>query len=178
VRLDVAVQNPVIVAPDPLRPSSSIATMVAAGLMYSVAKYVNAASTGADNPLLYIRNPVGSGKTLYIYALYVGVTVTNTLMNFLVWYNPTATANGTAATPVNNCIGGGFGASAMLATTLPTITNSGTNIKGIEIKETQVSLMDFLNFSIQVKEGNSLLITGKPSLANKVASITIVWAEY
>jgi hypothetical protein len=156
----------------------NIAALTTAGYVYCFAGQINMTSSGSDNPLLYIENPTGSGKVLYIYSMRFGVNVSNNYANIKVFANPTITANGTTQTPPNRCIGGGFGASDMNVYTLPTVSANGTQIENLEVAENGNSIHSAENFAMHFEENNKMLVTGDPKSNNREAAITIIWAEF
>lgn len=158
--------------------TDNISALVIAGYVYSCAFSVNMASAGVKNPLFLMKNPSGSGKTVYIHSMRFGVDVENNYANFIVFANPTITANGTTETSRNRCIGGGFGASAMSTFTLPTVSANGNPIENVEVASNSSSVEAASHFAIMVKENNNLMITGDPKSNNRTAVITIVWAEF
>ena len=157
--------------------STTIAQFVTNGKVYTVSKNLNMAAADTDNPLVLIKNPSASGKTLYVYATHVGVNVTNVAANFKLWYDPTITANGTVETPRNNNIGGGFGASVMNVFSLSTVSASGTLIGTYAVGQNTNTLPRIDDFSIFLAPGHNLLLTGAPGSNNRVATVTMTWAE-
>lgn len=69
--------------------STSVSTYLESNQMYSAAWDVNATSSGADNPLLLLRNPLGSGKNLFIVKIFAGCTIQNVSVEFNTYANPT-----------------------------------------------------------------------------------------
>lgn len=166
-KIDTTVPNP-----------SNISALVTAGYVYSCAFSVNMASAGTANPLFLLKNPSGSGKTVYIHSLRFGVNVENNYGNFVIFANPTITANGTAETARNRCVGGGFGASAMTTFKLPTVSANGNQLENLEVAQNGNSIEAATHFAIHVAPNNNLLITGDPKSNNREAVITVVWAEF
>jgi len=144
---------------------------------YSTGVSVNQPSSGTDNPLLLIRNPAASGKVIRLWKVNAGVGVTNVFSVFRTWANPTVTANGTAATAVSRNIGGGAPAAVGLVNTTPTVTSNGSQISSLVTGQNNNSVIFADDFSIAIRAGNSLLITGNPASNNRVSELTIVWTE-
>lgn len=157
--------------------ASSISDYVKALKVYTTVVSVNMASSGTDNPLLLLRNPSGSGKTMYLYKTSFGVAVANVFATFKLFSNPTITTNGSAVTPVSNSVGGGAPASTMLTNSLPTISSTGRAVGTYVIGQNVSSLASVEDFSVHVQPNNSVLITGNPGSNNRQAEVTIVWAE-
>lgn len=157
----------------------NISSLVDLGYVYSVGVNVSAASAGTHNPLLYIKNPSGSGKQIYLYKMTTGITVANVFMNFRIYGDPTTSANGTAVTPVNRDFGGGWGASALNVYTVPTVTALGTNILANWVIGQNTNSLDGVEaFSLHVAANHTILITGNPSSNNREAAINVAWAEF
>jgi len=144
---------------------------------YTNAFEINAATGGADNTQILIRNPNGSGKILYFFMLSVGVEINNVFVTYKVFANPTITTNGTAQTPVSLNLGGGAGAAVALVNTLPTVSASGTPLifKLMSQNGDQVELTS--DGILAVNPNNSLLISANPQSNNRVSAYTLHWAE-
>lgn len=97
--------------------NTAIPTELLNGQLFSTSVEANAATSGADNPLLLFRNPVGSGKTCFIKRILVGVEIVNIPTTFKVYGRPTLT--NTVATITNITQGA-------LSTTV-TVTTSAAN---------------------------------------------------
>ena len=185
--IGVSVTNPCISICEPVgvninidgEPTSggNVSALVSANKVYSFPINVNQASSALDNPLILIKNPLASGKVFYWYKLSFGLTISNNLTNFKIWASPTITANGTAGTPVSNNIGGGAPASVIEIYSLPTISSNGTLLHTFISGQNQNSINIVDDFSILLQDNNDLLITGRPESNNRVAAITMVWAE-
>ena len=158
--------------------SGNIGELVKAGRVYSVALTLNMAIAAFDNPVILLRNPVGSLKTLYIYRILTGVFTSNTFVDFKVFANPTITTNGTSQTPVNRAVGGGFGASVMTAFSFPTVSANGTPLLTQVCGQNTNSFDGVEDFSIQVSPNNNLLITANPSANNRESKVTVIYAEF
>jgi hypothetical protein len=146
--------------------------------VYSVALSVAAASAGVDNPLVYIRNPSGSGKALHILKVIGGTAVANVADTYKLTANPTVSANGTSQTAVSRNVGGGAGTAVALVTTLPTVSAVGSvlqNAVGGQNSQTVEILIE--EYSTIVQPNNAILVTADPSSNNRVSAITVIWAE-
>lgn len=157
--------------------ASTIAAYVAANKVYTVATQLNMATSGTDNPLVLIKNPLGSGKTLYLYKIIVACDVTNVLSIFKYFADPTITANGAALASASNNVGGGAPASALSAFTLPTISADGTKLAILTFGQNNNSISSIEDFSIAIAANHNFLITGNPGSNNREATITVVWVE-
>lgn len=148
------------------------------GSLFSAAAVVIAATAGADNPLVLITNPSGSGKSLFIWRGRFGSTVTNVAISFKIYSNPTITLAGTSLPITNRNIGGISNLNSVATvTTLPTTSTLGTLITALNVGQNNNSIDMNEEFAIKVNPGNSLLITGAPSSNNREATMTLVWQE-
>ena len=143
---------------------------------FSVSASINQTSGGADNPLILIRNPVGSGKRMYIRTLSYGIPVANVFGTMKLFANPTITANGAALTIANGQLGSAV-ASSMLATSLPTIAANGTQLRSTTYGQNSDAIIVDINGRIVVPPGNNLLITGNPASNNRIAALSLTWIE-
>jgi hypothetical protein len=157
--------------------AATISAYTTANKVYVTAFNVNMPTSGTDNPLLLVRNPTGSGKTLYVYKLGFGSTVANVSAVFKVFSDPTVTANGTSQAATSLNIGGGAPAASILSTSTPTITANGAEIESYEAGSNNNSGSFVEDFSIHVAANHALLITGNPGSNNRDAALTIVWVE-
>jgi hypothetical protein len=157
--------------------AATISAYTSANKVYVTAFNVNMPSSGTDNPLLLVRNPTGSGKTLYVYKLGFGSTVANVSAVFKVFADPTVTANGTSQAATSLNVGGGAPTASVLATSTPTVTADGAEIESYEAGSNNNSGSFVEDFSIHVAANHSLLITGNPGSNNRDAALTIVWVE-
>lgn len=166
------------VLPPSTPPSASvISQLVAQGKSFIVATSLNTASAGVDNPLVLIRNPIGSGKTLYLYRLIVGNLITNVQCDYRIHHTPTIISNGTAFTPTNALIGNS-NTSVFNVYTLSTVSSTGTRLGSLNYGQNSNSLDYLGDFSIQLPPGKDFLLTGNPSSNNRISAITIVWVEF
>lgn len=156
----------------------SSATEVRNSRLFSTAVSVNAATAGSDNGLLYLRNPSGSGITMYVHRIVMATAIANVAVIGRIFSNPTISANGTDASEVNRRINSGSPAASVIATTLPTVTSTGTQLANIVQGQNSSPQIMVLDQSVAVTENNSLLITGDPQSNNRVVQITVIWSEW
>lgn len=143
---------------------------------YSFGTDVNMAVSLTDNNLILFRNPSGSGKKALITGIICNTTIVNIISEFKIFFNPTIVSNGTAITPQARHLNNSQPASAMLVTSIPTLTNGqsaitycqGQNTPGIDI---------LFGKYIMMEPNSSFSLTGNPNSNNRNASITIVWSE-
>jgi len=157
---------------------NTIGAYVQANKVFTAAIQVNMASSAVDNPLLLIRNPALSGKVMYLYKIIVACSVANTSAVFKYIVDGTVTAVGAAYTPANNNVGGPSPATAMLVTTLPTITAAtGTVMSSMTYGQNSNSFTSIDDFSLAINPGHSVAVTGLPTSNNRAATITAIWVE-
>jgi len=144
---------------------------------YGISLDINAATGGADNTQILVRNPTGSGKILYFYTISAGIQINNVFITYKVFASPTITTNGTAQTPVSLNIGGGAAAAVALINTLPTVSASGSAISSRLMSQNGTGVELTQNGIIALNPNNSMLITANPQSNNRVSTYTIHWAE-
>lgn len=145
------------------------------GQMFVVATpQTNITPSGTEAAVLLIRNPAASGKTLKIRNIIEGVVSTNKPTTFRVYFNPTVTANGTAQTVRNKHIGHAT-APVALASTLPTVTAFGS-LLDVAVVVAGVFIVPE-DFTLQLPENNSILVSVTPTVNNTEVGITVDWAE-
>lgn len=168
---------PVVLPSDASSPDAGIQQLVDTNQMYCIAVDLNMASSSTDNPLILLRNPLGSGKKIYIFKIQAGTTVTNVSVEFKVFGNPTVTSNGTSITAVSRNIGGGAPTATALVTSIPTISANGSGMSNLSQGQNSTPLFFGEDFSMEIQPGSSLLFTGSPSSNNRNAAITFIWLE-
>lgn len=152
--------------------------MTGLGTTFSLSSEGTNAPTGsADNPILLLKNPNASGKTMYVHRILAGTSVTNRSLVFEVYGSPTITANGSATTIVNNLIGNGT-TSVGTAFTTPSISANGNLIIGLANGQNSNAIIAPIDFTIQIPPNNNLLIIANPSANNTTVEITVVWSEF
>ncbi|MGD9724880.1 MAG: hypothetical protein AB7V39_00530 [Nitrospiraceae bacterium] len=147
--------------------------------LYGVVTEVNIATT-AQTPMVLIRNPIGSGKTLYFQRWTSLITNTaNSSAVLRVYLAPTVTLDGTAASIVNTAIGGGGAATVMQAFTSPTISVNGTFAYATRAQggDGAQSTVDDIEGSISVAPGITLLVTATVDGANRNIISRFLWLE-
>lgn len=146
------------------------------GSTYILSGSFNAATGGADNPILLIKNPSGSGKTLYLERVAFNTNVTNVIVGYTVFYAPTITSNGTSQTPRNALIGSS-NTSAMTCFSLPTLSSNGTQLVEITIGQNTTGFNTDINGVIQLQANQNLVIAAQPASNNRPVQMTITWVE-
>lgn len=150
-------------------------TLADLGQMFTTASaIINIGASGVEAPLLLIRNPSGSGKTIKFRNFTEGIISTNKPTTFRFYFNPTVLTNGTSLTAVNK-LNGGSTVAVALATTQPTVSANGTQIK-VSVVVAGVFVVPE-NFSLQLPANTSLLVTSTATVNNTEVTIDVDWAE-
>lgn len=133
-----------------------------------------------EQRIILIRNPSGSGKTLYLQRWTILMTNMAASSGVLRAYlAPTITSVGTTATIQNTAVGGGGAASAMLAYTAPTISANGTFAYASRVQGgdgAQPTVVEFEG-SISIAPGVDVLITCTPDGTNRGVISSFLWLE-
>ena len=155
---------------------SGVTAFVDTQQMFVASVQLNTPSSGTDNPLMLIRNPGGSGKNLYVWKFQAGTSINNVSVKFKMFVNPTITANGAALTIVQRDVGSGV-ASVMTAFQTPTISALGSPVSQVEQGQNANSVIFADDFTLKLRPGTDLLLTGDPSSNNRESLITAIWRE-
>lgn len=153
-----------------------IAYHTSQGNVYILSGSFNAAVGGSDNPILLIKNPLGSGKTLYLQRVVMNCSVTNVIVGYTFYYAPTITSNGTSQTPRNALIGSS-NTSAMTCFSLPTLVSNGTQLVEITIGQNATAFALDVDGAIQLQANQNLVIAAQPASNNRAVQFTVTWVE-
>lgn len=164
---------PIVVASDQSTIPTSVGLPTFLDKTFGYATGMNQPSAGTDNPLILIRNPNASGKTVYFSIISYGIAVANVFGTIRAYKNPTITSNGTAKTIV------AFGSASTVLNLyeVPTISANGTLLGTAVCGQNTNSVINQLDFQVQLPANSNLLITGNPSSNNRPAEITVRWIE-
>ncbi len=160
-----------------LTTNTGVSGSVDANQFYCVALSVNMATASIDNPLILVRNPVGSGKIVRVWRIQMGIAVTNTFATFRSFADPVVLTNGSSVTAISRNIGGGAGVAKALVTTLPTISSSGSQLASLVYGQNNNSIIFSDDFSVAIKPGHSLMLTGAPGTNGRISETTFIWTE-
>lgn len=142
--------------------------------MFSIAtNNLNAASSGADNPALFMENRSTSTKTVYIYSLNVNVAATTDIKLFV---NPTITTAGTLVLSTSTYLGSSV-VSNIKFFSLPTVSVTGSQFQRVKVTAQAGGSSILPPFLYILAPGNSILITSNPAANNTVADYEMIWAE-
>lgn len=164
---------PIVVASDQTTIPVSIGLPFFLAYTFGFATAINQPTAGSDNPLILLKNPSGSGKTVYLSFVAYGINVANVLGNIRIFKSPTITSNGTSETVQS--FGGGTTAVNLYST--PTISANGTLISSFVTGQNSSSVLVPINFEISVAANSNILITGNPGSNNRNAEISMRWIE-
>lgn len=145
--------------------------------IYSAASSASAASSGADNPIMYFRNPNASGVKMIILNFFANTAVTNVVMEYKVYANPTVSANGTTVDIFSRNIGNSAPAAQGLVTTLPTVTSVGSRLAWTSNGQNSNAESVVSEAFLTVQPNNNFLFVADPSSNGRAVNFTIVWAE-
>lgn len=169
----MANSTPIVIASDQTSVPTSTGLPTFLSSTYGFAIGINQPTASTDNPLLYLRNPNGSGKNLYVKFCSYGIAVANVLGTIRLYKNPTVSANGTAQTIVSF----GGGTTVALLTSVPTVTSNGTLLHTGVTGQNSLSLNIPLDFELTIAPNESLLLTGSPGSNSRQAEISLRWIE-
>jgi hypothetical protein len=139
----------------------------------------NLANSG-EKMAMYFRNPSGSGKTIKIIDITLGLTNTVSAAAIARLYaNPTVSANGSAQSALPAYIGGSQAAAVGLVTSGPTVSVNGSLYLAEQVVSSSLGFSATVDFDecLILAPNNSLLITGDPDGTNRNMMITITWIE-
>lgn len=133
--------------------------------------YPIATGTPGQVPLVLIKNPAGSGKSLFFIQSILNSD--NSYMFFFIYKNPTITSVGTALT-VSNLRIGATTTSISQCYSSPTIANNGTQLSGFTNYSSQIVTYPFI-----LDPGTNLLINTGLAIdyGNTNVFITENWYE-
>ena len=136
----------------------------------------NLATGGSENRAILLRNPAGSGKTLFVGLCVLDMLTKGGQATIRIYKDPTVTSAGTSVTPVSSKIDGSVASSATLYT-LPTISANGTRMATFSVGKDASSFPIDFKFSLILAAGHDILITGNPDANNRLMAFTFQWAE-
>jgi len=134
-------------------------------------------ATNAETSFLLLKNPSGSGKSLSLTKVFVGLLFNNQNGFFNIYFDPTITSNGTALTISNTNRLSSPIASTMQAFNLPTTTSFGTKILTMPIQQNSSAVQYPLEETIKLSEGKNLLISIDNAANNMPTCINAHWLE-
>lgn len=164
---------PMVLASDQTTIPVSVGLPFFLAYTFGYATGINQPTAGTANPLILLKNPTGSGKTLYISFVSYGIAVANVLGTIRFYKGPTITSNGTSQTIQSF----GGGTTAMELYTVPTISANGSLLSSFVTGQNNNSVIVPVNFEIGLAANTNLLITGDPGSNNRQAEISVRWIE-
>lgn len=164
----------VVLTPSP-KPMTASAIEADADRGFVITLKFSLASKNTLYNILYFRNPVGSGKNVYVRKFSVSNVTSANLFNITMHTNPTVTSLGIPVT-INNAKIGSLTTSACLAYNGNTVSSStGTDFASVSGSGEQNAL-DF-DYGVIVQPNNSLLFTGTAFDNTQTILINLVFAE-
>lgn len=129
----------------------------------------------AETPLLLIRNPVSSGRTMKVSKIILGSPLGGTI-SYRFYLNPTVTANGTTLTPVGKKQVG-MATPVTLFSTLPTVSANGTFFGMNAVDSGSQDLVVPYENGLWLEPNNAILVTVKQSTAPNGGHMTWDFSE-
>lgn len=127
-------------------------------------------------PVLFIKNPSGSGITANLRGIVVGNTHTvSSWVRFRVYSNPTTSADGTAVTRATMDIGSGKTATCTAFNT-PTVSANGSLLLDVMAAYGSGASLVFPP-GCGIRANNTLLVTAVSDGAGRPASVSLFWDE-
>jgi len=151
----------------------NIDKLTMAGSSFGVAEDFASISGTSEFPLLLLKNPSGSGRSLLLTHFNFAVDSSVTRSCFRVYGAPTITSDGTSVTIRSNLIGGS--GSVAQAYKNPTISANGGLLSTILLPTNHLS--NGQNRIISVPAGQNFLITVKNDITNVSVFSHLYWVE-
>lgn len=145
-------------------------------VFYATVSSYTLISAGSNNPIFLVKNPSGSGKTMFLFSVVANCRVTNVQVTFLLFKNPTILTNGTSFTPANANFSH-TNTSSLEVYTGSTVVSTGTLIVGDQVGQNSNSSNMILSERIAIAPGQTLLLTGDPFSNNRAIIMSIGWVE-
>lgn len=164
----------VVTTPTP-RPMTAAAIEATAERSFFITLKYQLVSKNVVYNMLYVRNPVGSGKNVYINKLNTSNVTSANLFNLTMHTNPTVTSTGVAI-GINNAKIGSSTASVCLAYNGTTVTsNDGTDFASVSGSGEHNSLN--FDYGVILPPNNSILINGSAFDNNQTLLINFEFSE-
>lgn len=151
---------------------SGSAFVLATGLV------TNGGGNGTDLGMIYLHNPSGSTKTLYLTKLTIGNQTANKTSMYKIFYDPTGVSGGTSVTPVNLKNGNGTASQTDVFAkgTFTSITTLGTVVYTCVNGQNPVANIIDLDRMFVIPPNHSVLVTAQGSAALDVGA-ALEWTE-
>ena len=154
---------------------SQRAELVTKDILFGFEDEVNLPSSGVESPAYLLRNPVASGKTIYLGVMSFGID-SDKKASFKIHVSPTITADGTPVGVFSQNVGGS-NTEVLDVFSAPTASVLGGGVRHYNSGAEQPSKEIDLDFGIIIQEGEEVLITGIPSANNVLMSVSLEWGE-
>ncbi len=164
----------VVTTPTP-RPMTAAAIEATAERSFFITLKYQLVSKNVVYNMLYVRNPVGSGKNVYINKLNTSNVTSANLFNLTMHTNPTVTSTGVAI-GIHNAKIGSSTASVCLAYNGTTVTsNDGTDFASVSGSGEHNSLN--FDYGVILTPNNSILINGSAFDNNQTILLNFEFSE-
>lgn len=157
--------------------SGSLGGAALSGELYTTNVEFDISTGGTETNVLLFRNPLGSGKRMFIAFILQATLHHSDSINVRTYRSPVVTATGTVLGIEPTDIGGTTPPSAAQSFSGPTVSSKGTRLDTVATgKDQRIVALDW-KFARVLEPGQDLLITGQSSTNNKNLAITVLWAE-
>ena len=151
------------------------AEFVTNDVLFGFEDSANLPISATESEAFLIRNPVASGKLIYLGNVSFGIN-SDKKVEFVVHVGPTITAVGTAIPTASQNIGG-TGTSVLLAYSVPTASAFGGSIRRYTSGVDSTSINIDFDFGILIQPGEDVLVTGIPTANNVLMFMSLEWGE-
>lgn len=150
-----------------------------AAFCLAVGSITSGGGNGTDLGNIYLNNPTGSGKSLYLTKVVAGTSTNNRTIIIKIFYNPTGVTGGTSVTPVNLKNGSGTATVCDVTKkgTFTSFTTFGTLVQNFIVSQNS-SVGDFdLDRMLVIPPNTSVVVTiqGVGGAVDTTASLQ--WTE-
>ena len=139
------------------------------------AQNIDLSASGGENGMILIVNSSTSTKVATILSNSLTNQDSTAFIQFKFYYGALITSSGTVA-EIHNANIGGTGTSSLQAYINPTFSNTGTCID-TNVLAARSSIIRPVNGLFLLQPGQTILITGNPTLGGADASIRLIWSE-
>ena len=139
------------------------------------AQGINLAASGGENGMILLVNPSTSTKVAAILSNSLTNEDATAFVQFKFYYGATITSSGTVS-EIHNANIGGSGTPSLQAYTNPTFSNIGICID-TQVLAARSSVVRPINGLFLLQPGQTILMTGNPTLGGADASVRFIWSE-
>lgn len=150
---------------------------VAAGYGFAANRGTFSTGVVTEFPVFLLRNPVGSGRQVCIFRIFMAATTSANATLFNFYSAPTVTTNGTTITPRNLLMGSTTITPVALVTSNPTISANGNSLWPIFCQGQTPTTVFNLPELLIMPAGQTMLVTATQGLAGIINTFAIMWIE-